>query len=127
MSVAVGGLAGALAHRVAKHSPWPAVVSAASLVAAAVTYRVADLRADAGPARSRELSAVGVTAAVGLASALVPAKTGYKLLAAGWLSHAVFDAAHHRNSSSQLPGWYPAVCAGFDAVVAAQLLRDASE
>ena len=126
MFVAVGGLAGAMAHRAAKSSPWPAVVSAASLVAAAVTYRVADLGADAGPARSRELAAVGATAAIGLASAVVPARTGYKLLAAGWLSHAAFDAAHRRNRSSHLPGWYPAVCAGFDAVVAAQLLRDAN-
>ena len=100
-------------------------MSAASLVVAAATYRVADLRAAAGPERRRELSAVGVTAAVGLASAGVPRETRYKLLAAGWLSHAFFDAAHHRSSTSQLPGWYPAVCAGFDAVVAAQLIRDA--
>ena len=119
--VAAGGLAGAVTHRTVQRTDWPNALWAAFLVLAAVTYRVADLRGSSGPARSRERAAVGATLAAGVASSLVSGKKRRNVLAAGWLSHAVFDAVHHRSSTSQLPGWYPAVCAGFDVAVARAL------
>jgi hypothetical protein len=124
--VTAGGVAGAVTHRALQRTDHPAAMSAMCLVGAAVTYRLSDLGAESGPERNRELAAVAATVAAGLASALLPPRVGRQLLAAGWASHAVFDALHHRNSGSNLPDWYPAVCAGFDAAVAAQLVRNAS-
>ena len=124
--VAAGGVAGAISHRLAQRSSHPAAISGLSLVAAAATYRATDPHGERGSARSREVAGVGVTALVGLASLLAPRRAGTHILAAGWLAHAGFDAVHHRNSSSRLPAWYPAVCAGFDIAVAAQLMRSAS-
>ena len=72
------------------------------------------------------MAAVGATLALGVASAAVPRGTGRRLLAVGWLSHAAFDAVHHRNSSSLLPDSYPALCAGFDVAVAGMLMQDAN-
>jgi hypothetical protein len=123
---AAGGLAGALTHRAAQRSGRPVAASAVLLVGAAVTYRFTDPGAAPGPERTRELTAVGATMATGVASALVPSRTGQRILAAGWLAHAVFDAVHHRNDTSHLPGWYPAFCAGFDTVVAGQLIRESA-
>ena len=117
-----GAAAGAVTHRVVQQAPNPAAMSAALLVTAALAYPVTDLGAAGGPARRRELISVGAAVALGLASALLPHRSRRRLLAAGWLAHAGFDAAHHRNESSVLPGWYPPLCAGFDAVVAARLL-----
>jgi len=92
-------------------------------VTAALAYPLAELGAARGPERNRELTAVGVTVALGLASALMPPSARRNVLAAGWLSHAVFDFAHHHTITSRLPAWYPAFCAGFDAVVASRLVR----
>jgi hypothetical protein len=48
-----------------------------------------------------------------------------RVLAAGWASHAVFDAVHHGGDGSLIPGWYPAVCAGYDLAVAGLLIAPA--
>jgi len=116
----VGGLAGDITFRAAQRTGHPAATSAVCLVAAALTYRLADPGAEHGPERTRELLAVGATAVTGIASSLVPPRARHRVLAAGWLSHAVFDMVHHRNSGSLLPRWYPALCAGFDVAVAAR-------
>jgi hypothetical protein len=123
--IAAGGLAGAVSHRVVQRTAHPVVVSGLSLVAAAVTYPLTDPRGQHGPARQRELAGVGATVLVGVASLLAPRRARHRILATGWVAHAAFDAVHHRNSSSQLPDWYPAVCAGFDVAVASALVMDA--
>lgn len=122
--VAAGGAAGAVSHALAQRTAHPAAMSGLSLVTAAAIYRLADPRGMRGPVRDRELAGVGATTLIGLASLLAPHRAGRRILAAGWLAHAGFDAVHHRNDSSRLPGWYPAMCAGFDVVVAAKLMRD---
>jgi hypothetical protein len=43
-----------------------------------------------------------------------------RLLAAGWASHALFDAAH---GDDERPRWYPVVCAGYDVVICGHLAR----
>lgn len=123
--VPAGALAGALTHQAVQRVSRPEALSAAFLVVAAATYLAADPRGAEGAARRREAAAVGATVVTGLASALVSRRAARRVLAAGWLSHAAFDAVHHRNDSSHLPSWYPAVCAGFDLAVAGLLARDA--
>jgi hypothetical protein len=54
-----------------------------------------------------------------------PRPRANRLLAAGWASHAVFDAAHGHDDGSRLPRWYPALCAGYDLVVCGHLARAA--
>jgi len=68
------------------------------------------------------LGLVGYGAASVLA-AQRPRPQANRLLAAGWASHALFDAAHGHDESSRLPRWYPALCAGYDLVVCAHLMR----
>lgn len=48
-----------------------------------------------------------------------------RLLAAGWASHALFDAAHGHDDGSRLPRWYPAFCAGYDLALCRHLARAA--
>jgi hypothetical protein len=120
---ALGALGGAVTNQVLKRSPAPVPLSATFLVTAALAYPLADLGAARGPERNRERAAVAVTIAIGLAGTLMPPRLRRNVLAAGWLSHAAFDVVHHRTSSSRLPEWYPAFCAGFDAVVAGRLAR----
>jgi hypothetical protein len=123
-AVAGGAFAGAVTHQTVRRAKRPEAVSALFLVGAAATYLLADPRGVSGAARTREVAAVGATVAMGLVSGMVPRRTSRRLLAAGWLSHAAFDAVHRRNDSSHLPGSYPAVCAGFDVAVAGLLMRD---
>ena len=52
-----------------------------------------------------------------------PRPLANRLLAAGWASHALFDAVHGHDDDSRLPRWYPAVCAGYDLVVCRHLAR----
>jgi hypothetical protein len=44
-------------------------------------------------------------------------------LAAGWLAHAGWDTGLHlvAGTPAFVPGWYPAVCMGFDGLVAATI------
>ncbi len=58
-------------------------------------------------------------------SALALAARDDRLLAAGWASHALFDAVHDGGDESLIPDWYPAACAGYDLAVAGLLVRGA--
>jgi hypothetical protein len=64
-------------------------------------------------------------AALGAYSAFAVAARDDRVLAAGWASHAAFDALHHGGDESLIPGWYPAVCAGYDLAVAGLLIGPA--
>lgn len=125
LATSVGAVAGSATCRAWRRLGSVEALSAVGLVTAALAYPLTDPRSGRGPARTRELAALGATLAIGLGSAFVPTPTRRRILAAGWLSHAGFDAAHRRNSSSHLPLWYPAFCAGFDVVVAAELVNGA--
>jgi hypothetical protein len=67
-----------------------------------------------------EIGALGAYSAFALR---LPGGSKERALAAGWASHAAFDALHHRGDGSRIPSWYPAACAGYDLVVAGTLLR----
>ena len=62
-------------------------------------------------------------AALGAYAAFATAVRDDRVLAAGWASHALFDAVHHGGHDSLIPDWYPAACAGYDLAVAGVLLR----
>jgi hypothetical protein len=73
---------------------------------------------------ARERLAVVATAGVAAAAVTRSDRTAARrMVAAGWASHALFDAVHDRGPTSRLPGWYPAVCAGYDLALASLLLR----
>ena len=118
-----GAVAGELTHRAVKATGRTEAYSAVLLVSAALAYPVADLGAARGRERTRELAAVVSALATGVGAARTRPGTRRRILAMAWLSHAAFDAVHRRSSSSRLPRWYPAFCAGFDTVVAVELLR----
>ncbi len=93
---------------------WPA-----GLVVAALVYVVAAARLGAGKALLVEaagLAAFGTVALVGLLfSPLV--------VALGWVVHAAWDVVLHSGSGRPgiVPGWYPALCVGFDLALGAYL------
>ena len=39
-------------------------------------------------------------------------------LSVGWLAHVGWDLLHGGGHAAFVPGWYPALCAGFDPVIA---------
>jgi hypothetical protein len=98
--------------------------AAAGLVTAAVIYPAARVGREVGKGTAvRENVAVGATVAVlGAAVATRRSRSARRIVAAGWLAHAVFDNLHDRGATSRLPSWYPAVCAGYDVAVAGLLL-----
>lgn len=71
--------------------------------------------------RARTLELVGGVIFVVLA---VLGRRSPGILAAGWGAHAVWDLAFHPPAmEGYWPYWYPAICLGFDLVVAAHLGR----
>jgi hypothetical protein len=94
----------------------------AGLAIAAAIYPLARSGWEPDDAVYRELAALGAFGALSVAGARAAGPAGSRLLAAGWLAHAVFDAAHDTGDDSRIPSWYPAVCAGYDVAMAAALL-----
>jgi hypothetical protein len=99
-------------HRLALHS--------LALVGAAVIYPAMHSGGRAEPSE-RQREAVGVAACFAVTVLASRSINRSRLLAAGWATHALFDAIHHRSESSTLPDWYPAACAGYDVALAAAL------
>src|SRR3954451_4649303 len=98
---------------------------AAGLAVAAAIYPAARRRWRLDRRSASEL--VGVIG-YGTASALAarrPRRRANQLLAAGWASHGLFDAAHRHDEGSQLPRWYPAFCAVYDLVLSGHVARAA--
>jgi hypothetical protein len=150
---AAAGWAGALlVDGAARRSPGARVaLHAAGLVAAAAIYPLARVGAgrgrpavagrvaaappgvprSAGSTRGpavdghvvREAAALVLFGAASATAARRSGAGGRRLLAAGWIAHAVFDAAHETGPDSRIPRWYPAFCAGYDGGTAVQLLR----
>ncbi|MDQ5809035.1 MAG: hypothetical protein M3320_10195 [Actinomycetota bacterium] len=104
----------------AEHQP---AFFAAGLAIAAGIYPAARRRWRLDRQTAGELAgAIGYGTASVLAMRL-PRPRANRLLAAGWASHALFDAAHGHDEGSRLPRWYPALCAGYDLVVCGHLVR----
>jgi hypothetical protein len=96
---------------------------AGGLLTAAAIYPLARRSRALGPALTRELTAMVAFGAVALVGLRQAGPTGTRILAAGWAAHAVFDAAHDCGEDSLIPSWYPALCAGYDLVIAASLVK----
>ncbi len=123
VALAAGAVLGAAAAEpVRRFSPRGSVLAAgAGLITCAVIYPAA--RRDHAPSIGLVVEAAAVLATTALAALAVtrsPA-AGRRLLAAGWASHALFDALQGPSEDSRLPGWYAPVCAGFDVAYAARL------
>ncbi|PTL60695.1 hypothetical protein C7Y72_03285 [Paraconexibacter algicola] len=95
----------------------------AGLPVAAAIYPAARSGDRHGHHARREVAALAAYSAWVLASSRADRDRAARLLAAGWASHAAFDALHDGGGHSLIPAWYPALCAGYDVVIAAGLLQ----
>jgi hypothetical protein len=132
IAVSAGGvIAGAglaeLAARAARTVPAERHVTiyAAGLAVAAAIYPAARRRWRLDRRSAGELLGLIGYGTASVLAARRPQPRAKRLLAAGWASHALFDAAHGHDENSRLPRWYPAACAGYDLVICAHLLRAA--
>jgi hypothetical protein len=69
--------------------------------------------------------AIQLVAACALAAIALrlPAVTARRVLGAGWIAHALYDAVFtHDAESTRLPTTYPASCAGADIAIGARLV-----
>jgi hypothetical protein len=108
-----------------RYSPGRRVTShAIGLAVAGGVYPALRVR-EHGRARGvRELVAFALFGAVGAAGAVRGGSTAaVPVLAAAWVSHALFDVLHDTGRHSRVPRWYPAACLGYDLGVAALLVR----
>jgi hypothetical protein len=95
--------------------------AAVGLVVAALVYPPARRRPRPDPSEAWTVLSACVIAAVSVGC---PERSARSLLGVGWMGHAVFDLVFgHGSSTSRLPRWYPALCAGFDIAYGARLLR----
>ena len=120
------GLAAALTADVAASRRAPQhrfAMQAAGLPVAAVVYPVARSKRDVSAHVVREAVALIGFGALTALAARDDAVRGARLLAAGWVGHAVFDLLHDGGPHSRIPDWYPGLCAGYDVGVAARLLH----
>ena len=128
---AAGVVAGAglaeLAGRGARRLPAEQRVPtyAAGLAVAAAIDPAARRRWRLDRRSAAELLGVLGYGAASVLAARRPEPRASRLLAVGWASHALFDAAHGHDEGSRLPRWYPALCAGYDLVVCVHLARAA--
>ena len=127
----VGATAGAglaeVAARGARRLPVEHRVAfnAAGLAVAAAVYPVARRRRWLDRRSVGELLGLVGYGMASVLAARCPPPRANRLLAAGWASHALFDAAHGHDLDSRLPRWYPAFCAGYDLVLSGHLARAA--
>lgn len=92
--------------------------AALGLLTAAGIYPAARRRGFGTRTEKAVLIAAGAVVAAAVA---MPARRA-RLLAAGWIAHAGFDALFMPHDESRIPSWYPAVCAGYDLALGARLL-----
>ena len=125
-AIAGAGLAEMAARRVRRlPADYHVGCYAVGLAAAAAIYPAARRRWRLDRRSAGELLGVIGYGTASVLAARRPTPLANRLLAAGWASHAVFDAAHGHDESSRLPRWYPALCAGYDLVVSGHLARAA--
>ena len=113
------GFRGARGLPAERHVP----MYAAGLAVAAAIYPAARRRWRLDRRSAAELLGVIGYGTASVLAARRPTPLANRLLAAGWASHALFDAAHGHDENSRLPRWYPAACAGYDVVVGVHLAR----
>lgn len=125
VGAAAGGVLSVATDRAVAQQPYRVAAYAAGLVAAAAIYPVARLgRPTDSAVAIREWSSVIAAVVVLIGALTLPKRWAAALTASGWIAHATFDKTHDRGTSSRLPGWYPALCAGYDIGVAVLLSPD---
>jgi hypothetical protein len=127
VATAIGGGLAVLTARALR--PQDAVeaarVAGIGLVGAAAVYPLARPdRVGTNAPQVREWLGVAGASALFAASTRVPT-SARKIVAAGWVGHAVFDVVHRPGPDTRLPSWYAPMCAGYDLVLAAKLFRGA--
>lgn len=119
------GVATAIAGDVTLRTRLPrqrVALTATQLAMAALVYPLARSRREANAAMIRESLALAAFGTLALQAGRGNGAWAGRLLAAGWVGHAVFDSVHDGGEQSQIPDWYPAFCAGYDLAIAARLL-----
>lgn len=105
---------------------WPSgrlVAAGVGLVSAAAVYPAARRGRRGGADGRREALTLAAAAALAATVPRLPSDRARRLLGLGWLAHAGYDAVvTHDTSSSRLPSWYPAGCAGYDLGQGTRLL-----
>jgi hypothetical protein len=96
---------------------------AAALAIVAAIYPAARQRWGRDRTSVSELLGVLGYGTASVVAARCPRPWATRVLAAGWASHALFDAVHGHDEASRLPRSYPALCAGYDLVVCGHLAR----
>jgi hypothetical protein len=125
VSVAVGAGA-AIGCDWAVRKRWPrqsVSTHALALGGAAAIYPALRSGEFLGAAGVRELVALGGYGGLGAVAVRSGSPAAARVVAGAWASHAVFDAVHRTGSRSRIPGWYPALCAGYDLALATLIWR----
>lgn len=124
LALAGGAVLGAVsAEPVRRLSPRGSVLAAgAGLITCAAIYPAARRHRAPSAGLVIEAAAVFATTVLAAYASTRSPTAGRRLLAAGWASHAFFDAVQGPSDDSRLPGWYAPACAGFDVGYAARLV-----
>lgn len=70
-----------------------------------------------------ETVTLSAACAVAATAAWLPARTGRRILGAGWVAHAMYDAVFtHDAAITRLPTTYAAACAGADIAMGVSLI-----
>jgi hypothetical protein len=120
------GLGELTARGIRRFAPQQQVVLyAAGLAISAAIYPASRRRWRLDRSSAGELVSLVGYGTASVAAARRPRPQAPRLLAAGWASHALFDAAHGHDEGSRLPRWYPTFCAVYDLVLCGHLARAA--
>jgi len=95
------------------------LVLAWGLVVAAAVYMVFAIRTGSLQWIGLELLGLAVFSAIAAAGAW----RWSSLLVVGWVAHVGWDVLLHGAATPFVPSWYPALCVGFDLVVAAAIIQ----
>ena len=120
VGAAAGWASGELARRMGGRAEVVGV--GGGLVVAALIYPAARRSVGTG-GLAVEAAVVAATGALAASATRWESATARRVLAGGWASHALFDTLRGASPDSRLPGWYPAVCAGYDVAIAARVAR----
>jgi hypothetical protein len=94
-------------------------MAACGLIAAAAIYPLSRRRLGLD---GREAVALVGACSIAASAASMPSTRGRRLLGAGWVSHALYDAAFtHDANTTRLPKWYAPLCAGADSAMGVRL------
>lgn len=122
MAAATAGVALAVAADAAITRLRPSLrnpVAACGLIGAAAVYPLSGRRLGIDGREALTLALASIVAAL---VASMPSSRQRRLLAAGWVAHALYDAAFtHDTNATRLPEWYAPFCAGVDIAMGARL------